>query len=276
MLMAHITQTDILIVSDWHLGFPGTQTKKINEFLDALIIQPTLKKLILNGDIFDLNWARLEHIIQENISILKKLVRLNKHGVDIIYTLGNHDPLTPKQINYVYSVFNKIGRNNIRILPAYQIQRNDNLYLINHGQMFDIFIVEHKLLAEWSDIGYRITIAFDNLLGIALTETISYFVRRLTKWSMMYEKRCRRYLKKRKYNAIILGHTHEPKMIEWHLKQKIPFKLTNKISNYLITHPPKEKIKKYYFNSGDWVEPNHCTYIKMDKMGNCTLHYFND
>jgi UDP-2,3-diacylglucosamine pyrophosphatase LpxH len=272
--MINIKQTDVLIVSDWHLGFPGTQTKKINEFLEILIIQPTLKKLILNGDIFDLNWARLEHIIEENISLLKKLVKLNKYGVEIIYTLGNHDPLTPKQINYVYSILNKIGRNNIRILPAYQIQKNNNIFLINHGQMFDIFIAEHKLIAKWSNIGYRITIAFDNLFGIALTEKISYLIRRLTKWSTMYEKRCRRYLQKRKYNAIILGHTHEPKIIEWQLKQKTSFKLTKKISNHLITPPTQEKIKKYYFNSGDWVEPNHCTYIKMDDKGDCTLHYF--
>lgn len=277
--MININFSDTLIVSDWHLGFPGTQVKKINQFLDELLHIPPFNKLVLNGDIFDLNWQPYEKIINTNLEILSKLVQLNQRGVKIIYTLGNHDPLTPKQINFLYENLNKIGLNSIRVLPSYQLNRNDSFFLINHGQMFDTFISEHKLASDWADIGYRVTIAFDNFLGIGLTENIVRIFRRYTNWSTLYEKRCQRYLKKRKYQGLILGHTHEPKILEWSLKQKKPLKLPINlmdVSEYLsIKNQPKEKVTKYFYNSGDWVEPGHCTYLVISDTGQVELRYYN-
>ncbi len=276
--MLNLNSTDTLIVSDWHLGFPGTQIKKINLFLDELLqIQP-FNKLILNGDIFDLNWQPYEKIITTSNEILKKLVAINQRGVKIIYTLGNHDPLNPKQINFLHETFSAIGLNNIRILPAYQLNRNGFSFLVNHGHMFDTFIAEHKLASAWSDIGYRVTIAFDNFLGIGLTENIVRIFRRYTSWSMLFERRCRRFLRKRKYHGLILGHTHEPKILEWTLKQKkplpIPINLMD-VTQYLSSkNRPKEKVTKFFYNSGDWIEPGHCSYLKIDEFGKVNLQYF--
>ncbi len=273
--MTIITKNDTVIASDWHLGFPGTQTKKINAFLDELIGMAPFKKLILNGDIFDLNWRRFDKILSEHKEILKKILTINQAGTKVIYTLGNHDPLTRKQKNYLYATFNKIGLNDIRILQAYQMKRNGFIYLINHGHMFDTFLADHKLLYDWSDIGYRITIAFDNFLGIGLTELFARTVRKITKWSETYERRCRRYLRSRKYDALILGHTHEPKIIEWQLKEKRMIKLTNKLKLYLAkNNQPSYPVNKYYFNSGDWAQSAHCTYLTISDNGQTKLHYF--
>lgn len=273
--MIKINPSDTLIVSDWHLGFPGTQVKKINAFLDELIESPPFNKLILNGDIFDLNWQRYEKILSEHQDILKKIVTINQRGTKIIYILGNHDPLTQKQKNILYTTLNKIGLNSIRILPAYQLKRNGFIYLVNHGHIFDIFIAEHTFWAGWGDIGYRITIAIDNLLGIGLTEILTRIFRRLTKWSIKFERRSRRYLKNRIYHALILGHSHEPKIISWQFKETNHLKLTNKIKSYLIANNrPIKMVDKYFYNSGDWVEPGHCTYLTIDEDGQTELHYF--
>lgn len=272
--MIYFQPSDTLVVSDWHLGFPGTQVKKINSFLDELLKNKPFNKLILNGDIFDLNWQPYEKNINTHFSILKKLVQLNQRGIKIIYTLGNHDPLKPKQINFLYTTLNSIGLNDIRILPAYQLNCNNSSFLVNHGQMFDNFIVEHKLASEWADIGYRITIAFDNFLGIGLTENITRIFRRYTNWSTLYEKRCQKYLKKRKYKGLILGHTHEPKILSWHLKQKKPFNLIDKLTDFLVLHPLEQKITKYFYNSGDWVEPSHCTYLLINENGAVNLYFY--
>lgn len=277
--MINITPSDILVVSDWHLGFPGTQIKKINQFLDELLANKPFDKFILNGDIFDLNWQFFQKIIERHQEILTKLVKINQTGTKIIYILGNHDPLTANQKNYLYSVLNKIGLNDINILPAYQLKQNNSVYLVNHGHMFDTFIAEHKLASDWSDIGYRVTIAFDNFLGIGLTENIVRIFRRYTNWSNLYEKRCQRYLKKRKYQGLILGHTHEPKILEWIVKQKkylkLPINLIN-VSEYLfLKNQPKEKVKKYFYNSGDWIEPGHCTYLVISSTGQVELKYYN-
>lgn len=273
--MTDITKNDTIVVSDWHLGFPGTQSKKINTFLDELISMTPFKKLILNGDIFDLNWRRFDKILLEHRNILEKIVKINQTGTKIIYTLGNHDPLTRKQKNYLYATLNKIGLNNIRVLPAYQLKRNGHIYLVNHGHMFDTFLAEHKFLSDWSDIGYRITIAFDNFLGIGLTELFARTVRKITKWSDTYERRCRRYLKTRRYHALVLGHTHEPKILNWKLKEKLKEKLGKKLKSYVIQNakPPVTAVKNY-FNSGDWVQPAHCSYLTISDYGETKLHYY--
>lgn len=274
--MINTKSSDTLVVSDWHLGFPGTQIKKINQFLDELIEKKPFDKLILNGDIFDLNWQLFEKIIERHQEILTKLVKINQFGTKIIYILGNHDPLTVNQINKLYTVFNKIGLNDINILPAYQLNLNNSTFLVNHGHMFDTYIAEHKLASDWSDIGYRITIAFDNFLGIGITEIFTRFVRLYTKWSKFYERRCRRYLQKRKYRGLILGHTHEPKILTWHLKQKDKFNLINNLTDILVPPPKKQKIIKFYYNSGDWIEPGHCTYLVISDLGEVELRYYNN
>jgi len=273
--MNNIKSLDTLIVSDWHLGFPGTQVKKINLFLDELLENKPFDKLILNGDIFDLNWQLFNKIIDTHQEIIKKIVKINQRGTKIIYILGNHDPLTANQKNHLYSVFNKFGLNDINILPAYQLNLNNSAFLVNHGHMFDTYTTEHKLASDWSDIGYRITIAFDNFLGIALTEIFTRFVRRYTKWSKIYEGRCRRYLQKRKYQGLILGHTHEPKILTWHLKQKGKFNLIDNLANILVPPPTKQKVIKFYYNSGDWIEPGHCTYLVISDLGEVELRYYN-
>ncbi len=277
--MININPTSSLVVSDWHLGFPGTQVKKISQLLDELLATNPIEKLILNGDIFDLNWRSFEKIITIYHELLVKLVKLNQRGTKIIYILGNHDPLTTKQINHFYNTCNDIGLNNIKILPAYQLNFENFSLLVNHGHMFDTFIAEHKLASDWSDIGYRVTIAFDNFLGIGLTENIVRIFRRYTNWSNLYEKRCQRYLKKRKYQGLILGHTHEPKILEWVLKQKTPLKLPINlmdVSEYLsFKNLPKAKVKKYFYNSGDWIEPGHCTYLIISDTGQVELGYYD-
>jgi len=270
-------ETDTIIVSDWHLGLSVVQVDKIKKFLDSIIVG-TLRanNLILNGDIFDLNWETLDNILKNHSDILQKIVRISQLGTKIIYILGNHDPLNSRQKDLVYTAFNEQGLNNIQITNAYQLRCNGYIYSIRHGHEFDLFIAEHPRLSDIADIGYRMLIRFDNWLGIGFTQNFIYFVRKFFDYSKQLERRVRRFLVRRPYHGIIIGHTHLPKQETWDIKRLAKIKTTKKIEYYLTQHKlPLTIHTKQYANSGDWVESKHCTYITLDSHGESKLIYFN-
>ncbi len=269
-------KANTIIVSDWHLGLSVVQTKKIKSFLDQIINgQIQTNTLILNGDIFDLNWEKLNTVLKDYHDILTKIVKINQLGVKIIYILGNHDPLTNKQKNTFFNTLNEIGLNNIQITRAYQIRINGFIYLVVHGHEFDLFIVKHPFISNMSDLGYRSLIYIDNLLGIGLTEMIANFVRKFFDYPKTLEMRCRWFLKKRFFNGIIVGHTHAPQISTWKIKTGNKIKLTNQIKDYLKKYKSQKNTEtKFFGNSGDWVESRHCTYLSINKNGKVELNYF--
>ena len=117
-----MSSINTIIVSDWHLGTSIARAEQINQFLDKIIAGKLVaKKFVLNGDILDLNWGKLEKILEDNREILKKLVKIDQLGVHVVYILGNHDPLTKKQVGVVHKYLDKLGDNQIEIHHGYQL-----------------------------------------------------------------------------------------------------------------------------------------------------------
>ena len=207
--------------------------------------------------------------------ILKKLVKIDQLGVHVVYILGNHDPLTVKQRKIVHKHLDKIGDNQIEIHHGYQVRLNGFLYQISHGHSFDFFIKEHPYLSHLLDLPDRLLIHLDNWFGLGVSQLAKNFVRQFYDWSKIIEKRCQRYLAKKAFYGIIIGHTHIPKISSWEVKTKVNIKPSRKLRFYLKTHKMPVQIRtKYYLNAGDWIEPAHCTYITLGERGEKELHYF--
>ncbi len=269
-------KADTIIVSDWHLGLGIEQHHRVKKFLNDIIDQKIIvKKLILNGDIFDLNWMSLEKILKKYHHILKQLIKINQNNTEIIYILGNHDPLTDKQQKIVYDYFNSIGLNSIIITKGYELRYHGTIYKVMHGHHFDMTLTDHPLISKLSDLPYHFLIHLDRLFGIGLTQLVIKSVRRFYDWSKFVEKKCRWYISKKPYHGIIIGHTHIPKLLTWKFKQKIKLPLPKKIKIYLEQNKvPLDFQEKKYINSGDWVEKIHCTFIAINKEGQVSLHYY--
>ncbi len=269
-------KANTIIVSDWHLGMGVEQKNKIKRFLDDIINKKIWgEKLILNGDIFDLNWMPLEKILKKYKKILTKLITINQQGMEIVYILGNHDPLTDKQQKSVYDFFNDLGLNSISIATGYELRLNGTIYKITHGHHFDLIMEEHPLLSKLSDLPYHFLIQVDRLLGIGLTQIAIKFARRFYDWSRYVEKRCRWYLSRKPYKGIIVGHTHIPKYITWRFKKRKKIPLTKKLKIYFeLNKAPINFDEKEYINSGDWVEKIHCNFITVSENGKVQLHYY--
>lgn|SRR5574344_1082688 len=82
------------IVSDCHFGAPNNEASHVREqrfcqFLDQ--IKPTVKHLILLGDIFDYWFDYKEVVPRGYVRLFGKLAELSDQGVSIIYFIGNHD-----------------------------------------------------------------------------------------------------------------------------------------------------------------------------------------
>ena len=78
-----------VILSDVHLGTPGSKVREVNHFLRHI----RCATLILNGDIID-GWQlrRKGHWTKAHTRFIRiVLKKMEKRGTDVIYLRGNHD-----------------------------------------------------------------------------------------------------------------------------------------------------------------------------------------
>ena len=214
-----------IFISDVHLGTSTCQDKKLLEFL-------TVHKAecwFLNGDIFDLWSLNRRHVWNRNqTEILRKILKLSEKS-NVTFIPGNHDEVIRKFIAHNNGM-ESFGSVHVCDRVDYTDQ-NGRRILVTHGDQFDFSMKVPSWLHRQLDriLGY---IPIDKIKGAA------EFVNQFTST----EKVARRYIEKHNYDAVIMGHTHVPKM------------------------------DMKYMNSGDWV--NNCSYIAETPNGNWILDYW--
>ena len=80
-------QSDVVIISDLHLGTFGCHANELVQYLRS--IQP--KILILNGDIIDIWQFRKHYFPASHMQVIKEIFGLMTKGTEVIYITGNHD-----------------------------------------------------------------------------------------------------------------------------------------------------------------------------------------
>ncbi len=223
-------KVEIAVISDVHLGTFGCHAKQLLTYLNS--IEP--KKLILNGDIVDIWQFKKRYFPKSHLSVIKKIMDLAANGTEVVYITGNHDEMLRK--------FTDATIGNISIVNKLVLELDGKRAWFFHGDVFDISIQNAKWLAKLGGWGYDILILLNRFVNwcldklgkerYSLSKKIKNSVKGAVKYINDFEKVATELAIENRYDYVICGHIHQPKML----------KRENKFG------------KTTYLNSGDWVE----------------------
>jgi UDP-2,3-diacylglucosamine pyrophosphatase LpxH len=221
---------EVAVISDVHLGTYGCHAKQLLTYLNS--IQP--KKLVLNGDIIDIWQFSKSYFPKSHLRVIKKIIDMASDGVEVIYVTGNHDEMLRK--------FSDTTIGNISIVDKVVLELDGKKAWIFHGDVFDVSIQNAKWLAKLGGYGYDLLILLNRFINwclerfgkekYSLSKRIKNSVKSAVKYINDFEEVASELAIENRYDYVICGHIHQPKML---LKE-------NKHG------------KTMYLNSGDWVE----------------------
>ena len=221
---------DLVVLSDVHLGTYGCHAKELVQYLSS--IKP--KVLVLNGDIIDIWQFRKSYFPATHLKVLKKIISLSTKGTQVYYITGNHDEFLRK--------FSDVHIGNFSLVDKLVLELDGKKAWLFHGDVFDASITHTKWLAKLGGWGYDLLILINRLINFvlvkmgkepySLSKKIKNSVKKAVKFIADYEKVCTELAIEKKFDYVICGHIHEPKIEE-------------------IT---TSKGKTLYLNSGDWIE----------------------
>ena len=197
-----------VFISDVHLGTKQCKAKKLHQFLDSF----NAENLFLVGDIID-GWAlrRRHYWTKTQTEVIRRILKLSER-MNVYYIAGNHDEFIRPFFRYDF----QFGR--CQILDSFDyVGVSGKHYYVTHGDYFDLTMkiptpVINFCAHVWDYIPHK--------------EEHSSFTDKMYKW-LGTERTIDKYIKAKKYDCAITGHTHSP------------------------------KIKEHYMNCGDWV--TNCT-----------------
>ena len=223
-----------LFLSDVHLGSRACQAERLLAFLK----QYECGTIFLLGDIVDF-WALKRGVYwpESHNTVVQKLLRLARHGVDIFYLPGNHDEALTDYFDASFG--------NVRVRKDHlHLAADGKRYALLHGDQYDQVTTCARWLSALGDWSYNVL--------VDLNRTLSWVRRRLGlggHWSLAdYAKRrlqgaasfisgfelaVARHGKILEVDGVICGHIHTP--------------VIKRLDGVL------------YLNCGDWVD--NCTAI---------------
>lgn len=223
-------RVEVVVISDVHLGTFGCHAQELLNYLST--IKP--KILILNGDIIDIWQFRKSYFPASHLKVIKKIISLSSKGTKVYYLTGNHDELLRK--------FTDLHLGNVSLLNKLVLDLDGKKAWIFHGDIFDSSINHAKWLAKLGGWGYDALILINRFLNwvllqcnrepYSLSKKIKDNVKSAVKFISNFENVCVELAIENKYDFVICGHIHEPKIEKFE----------------------SVKGETMYLNSGDWVE----------------------
>ena len=222
-----------VFISDIHLGTKMSSSDKLLEFMKTF----ECEKMYLVGDIIDC-WSMSKKMIWSQLhnDVIQKLLRKARKGTEIVYIPGNHDDIMR---NYCDNEFGYI----IMVKEAIHIGVDGKLYLVTHGDQFDVVMRNAEWLAHLGSWAYDISIEISRFVNKVRTVfklpywSLSSYLKNTVKESVKfignYEETLTKYVKNKNLHGIICGHIHHANIRD-----------INGVT---------------YMNCGDWVES--CTAI---------------
>jgi UDP-2,3-diacylglucosamine pyrophosphatase LpxH len=220
-----------IAISDVHLGTRDCKAEQLNNFLK----HNTCDTLYLVGDIVDA-WKIQQNKWrwkQSHTNVVRRILGHAKRGTRVIYIAGNHDEFLRPMIPYGFSFGLVEIHNQIEHIGA-----DGKHYLVVHGDLFDGI----TRLAPW--INFLGDNAYDFVLRLnskfnwirhkmgfgywSLSKYLKHKVKKAVDFMFQFERNLAGYCKKRGFDGVICGHTHNPVIKE--------------IDNIIV------------MNDGDWVE----------------------
>lgn len=223
-------KVELVIISDVHLGTFGSHAKELYNYLSS--IKP--KTLVLNGDIIDVWQFRKSYFPKAHLKVIQKIISFASKGTKVYYITGNHDEMLRK--------FSDMNLGNFALVDKLILDLDDKKAWIFHGDVFDSSVQHAKWIAKLGGLGYDYLILSNRFVNWCLSKIgrepysfskkIKASVKKAVKHISDFEKTATELAIENKYDYVICGHIHEPKMV---------YKETKNGSTL-------------YLNSGDWVE----------------------
>ena len=223
-------KVELVIISDVHLGTFGSHAKELYNYLSS--IKP--KTLVLNGDIIDVWQFRKSYFPKAHLKVIQKIISFASKGTKVHYITGNHDEMLRK--------FSDMNLGNFALVDKLVLDLDDKKAWIFHGDVFDSSVQHAKWIAKLGGLGYDYLILSNRFVNWCLSKIgrepysfskkIKASVKKAVKHISDFEKTATELAIENKYDYVICGHIHEPKMV---------YKETKNGSTL-------------YLNSGDWVE----------------------
>jgi UDP-2,3-diacylglucosamine pyrophosphatase LpxH len=225
--MKRILRYRTIILSDVHLGTPGSKAREVNHFLK----HTRSDKLILNGDIVD-GWqlrrgARWRKAHTKFVRLVLKKVEQN---TQVIYLRGNHDDVLARFLPMEFG--------GLSIAEDHIHEGVHGRYLVLHGDVFDSIIKNFMPLAHLGDLGYKLLLGVNRFYNsfrawrgkeyYSLSKVIKAKVKSAVSYVSKFEEKVAALARSRGCVGVMCGHIHTPE-----------------IRMIADTH---------YLNSGDWVE----------------------
>ena len=224
-------KVELVVISDVHLGTYGSHAKELFQYLQT--IKP--KILVLNGDIVDIWQFRKSYFPASHLKVIKKIISMTSKGTKVYYITGNHDEMLRKFSDSVVGNFSIIDKLVLHL-------DNDKKAWIFHGDVFDSSVQHSKWLAKLGGLGYDYLILINRFVNWCLnkigkepysfSKKIKASVKKAVKFISDFESTATDLAIEKKYDYVICGHIHEPK----------------------IKHIENKNGATLYLNSGDWVE----------------------
>jgi UDP-2,3-diacylglucosamine pyrophosphatase LpxH len=223
-------KVELVVISDVHLGTYGSHATELNNYLAS--IKP--KILVLNGDIIDIWQFRKSYFPKTHLKVIQKIVGFASKGTKVYYITGNHDEMLRK--------FSEMSMGNFALVDKLVLNLDDKKAWIFHGDVFDASVQHSKWIAKLGGLGYDYLIVMNRFVNwflskmgrepYSFSKKIKASVKKAVKHISDFETTATELAIEKKYDYVICGHIHEPKMIQ----------KENKNGSTL------------YLNSGDWVE----------------------
>ena len=223
-------KVELVVLSDVHLGTYGSHAEELLNYLSS--IKPEI--LVLNGDIIDIWQFRKSYFPKSHLKVIQKIISLASKGTKVHYITGNHDEMLRK--------FSDFAMGNFSLADKLVLELDDKTAWIFHGDVFDASVNHAKWIAKLGGKGYDYLILCNRVVNwflkkigkepYSFSKKIKASVKKAVKHISDFEETATELAIENKYDFVICGHIHEPKIL---LKET-------------------KKGNTTYLNSGDWVE----------------------
>lgn len=240
-------KVELVVLSDVHLGTFGSHADALYNYLAT--IKP--KILVLNGDIIDIWQFRKSYFPKAHLKVIQKIISFASKGTKVYYITGNHDEMLRK--------FSDMSMGNFELRDKLLLDLDGKKAWIFHGDVFDASVQHSKWIAKLGGLGYDYLILLNRFVNWCLlkigkepysfSKKIKASVKKAVKHISDFEETATDLAIENKYDYVVCGHIHEPKII----------KKENKNGTTL------------YLNSGDWVE--NLTALEYNKKRWKLFHY---
>ena len=224
-----------VFVSDLHLGTRGCRSDFLADFLE----QVSCEKLFLVGDIID-GWRlrKTWYWDANHDRVVRAILRLAKHGTEIVYIPGNHDEMFRAWLPAVQEVHQFVVAGIEVRRETTHVTASGKRLLVIHGDEFDGVLRYAKFLAHLGDSVYTAALTLNRWFNAArrimgydywsLSQWLKRQVKEAVKAVDRFETALSADAQRRGFDGVVCGHIHYAEM---------------RMINGVL-----------YCNTGDWVE----------------------